>query len=88
VLARSLHETGEDASGAGSLQAGSQRTTEGGKAMNDAVRAYLAKIGAMGEAVASEAQKAAARENGKKGGCPPKPTSERGKREKGARREE
>jgi len=56
--------------------------------MNDAVRAYLAKIGAMGEAVASEAQKAAARENGKKGGCPPKPTSERGKREKGARREE
>jgi hypothetical protein len=56
--------------------------------MNDAARAYLAKMGATGGAVASEAQKAAARENGNKGGRPPKPTSERGKREKGARREE
>jgi hypothetical protein len=50
--------------------------------MNSAMRAYLAKIGTKGGAVASEAQKAAARENGKKGGCPPKPTSERDKREK------
>jgi hypothetical protein len=40
--------------------------------MNSAVRDYLASIGKKGGAVASEAQKAAARENGKKGGRPPK----------------
>lgn len=38
--------------------------------MNSAVRDYLASIGKKGGAVASEAQKAAARENGKKGGRP------------------
>jgi len=40
--------------------------------MNDAVRKYLAEIGAKGGAVASEAQKAAARANGAKGGRPKK----------------
>lgn len=40
--------------------------------MNSAIRKYLAEIGAKGGAVASQAQKAAARENGKKGGRPRK----------------
>ncbi len=43
--------------------------------MNSAVKKWLAEIGAKGGAVASEAQKAAARENGKKGGRPKKSPS-------------
>jgi hypothetical protein len=40
--------------------------------VNSAVRKYLSQLGKKGGAVASEAQKAAARENGKKGGRPRK----------------